>query len=427
MKYQALFCSPPRILYGRGARRELPALLSKLGFRHALLVTDRFFTRQSAVAGDLVASLHEAGLQCEVTDLGMPDPSLDLCREVMAKVAGAGAAVDCVIGLGGGSNLDLAKALSVLLRYGGDPADYIGDGRLPGPPLPLVAIPTTSGTGSEITAGAILVGEGGSTKVALMANELRPRIAVVDPALTDSCPPKVTAEAGADALTHAIETFLALDAEEFPARAGGDPGYSGATPLTRLLSLESAQCLASALPKAYLDGSDQAARDQAAYGSLLASLAYGSAGLHGVHAIAYALADLTHASHGATNAVLLPYVMDELRANRADRLAQLARALDRQAPDGEADAAKHACVLVRALLRRIGLRTCLRDFDVQERDLERLVQVGVGVARLTQAFPIQPAEPSYRRIVGRAFLGAFSFETQPQDPIQRTSSAGVSS
>lgn len=404
----ALFCAPPRILYGRGSLAKLPALLARRGLKRPLLVTDPFFTRGSRAAGDLVASLAEAGIACEVSDLGEPDPSIELCRRVAARVAGVD--VDCVIGLGGGSNLDLAKALSVLLRFGGDPADYVGEGRLPGAPLPLVAIPTTSGTGSEITAGAVLVGEGRTTKVALMDNELRPRIAVVDPALTDSCPPKVTAEAGADAMTHAVESFLGVEAGEGPGAGATDPGYSGNTPLARLLALEAIGRLARAVPRAVADGADTAARDEAAYGSLLASLAYGSVGLHGVHAIAYALADLTHASHGATNAVLLPYVMDELRPVRTESLARIAAALDPAAPAEPEAAARRACVAMRAWLAGIGLRTRLVDFDVAEDRIEALAAGGVAVARLSAAFPLQPPDEPFRRIVRRAWHGRMSFE-----------------
>ena len=406
----ALFCAPPRILYGRGCLSGLPALMAHQGLRRALLVTDPFFTRGSRIAPDLVAALAAAGVDCEVSDLGEPDPSIELCRRVAARVADAGARVDCVIGLGGGSNLDLAKALSVLLRFGGDPTDYVGDGRLPGAPLPLVAIPTTSGTGSEITAGAILVGEGRTTKVALLANDLRPRIAVVDPALTDSCPPVLTAEAGADAMTHAVETLLGVEATLPGASGLIDPSYSGNTPLVRLFALEAIGRLATAVPRAVVDGTDRAARDDAAYGSLLASLAYGSGGLHAVHALAYALADATHASHGATNAAFLPYVMDELREARADALGRVARALDPSAPTEPSDAARHACVAMRDWLARIGLRTRLSQFDIEAGSIDALAAGGLAVTRLSAAFPVQPAGEPFRRIVRRAWHGVFSFE-----------------
>jgi alcohol dehydrogenase class IV len=400
---------PSRILFGCGERAALPALLNKLGYCNALIVTDRFFSQKSAIIAELRAALEGAQVASTVFDGGQPDPSLALCAEALAWSRDHAPAVpfDHIIAVGGGSNIDLAKALSITVKYGGDAQDYVGEGRLPGKPLPLVAIPTTSGAGSEITPGAILIGDPGAPKVALMDNDLRPAIVVVDPELTLSCPPRVTADAGIDALTHAIESYLTADSATFERGANPDPGYSGRNHLTKMFAAESIRLCFASLETAYRDGANLEARSAMAYGSLLAALSYGSAGLNAVHALAYALANQTHASHGSTNAAFLPYVMDSLLPVRQAELAEIGRMAGLNGPD-EAALARAAVAHTRALVGALGIPTTLRACGVREHDLESLVQGGLGVARLTLAFPIQPADETYRAIVRNAFEGTLA-------------------
>jgi alcohol dehydrogenase class IV len=397
---------PSRIIFGSGERAALAPLLKKLGYRNALVVTDTFFTNNSSVITDLVAGLDAAGIRSQVFDGGLPDPTVSLCIAAGKWVVenAQSEPLDHIIAVGGGSNIDLAKVLSVTLKYGGHPEQYIGEGRLPGLPLPLVAIPTTSGAGSEITPGAILVSEEASTKVALMDNDLRPGIVVIDPDLTLSCPPKVTADAGIDALTHAIESYLTCDSAHFDRGGNPDPGYSGRNHITKMMAGEAIRLCFAHLPNAYKTGSDLEARSGMAYGSLMAAFSYASAGLNAVHALAYALANLTHASHGSTNAVFLPYVMDSLRGVRTADIAEIGRMAGLTGID-EADLAKRAVAHTRDLVAHVGIATTLKDFGVRESDLPGLVENGLGVARLTKAFPIQPAAEAYRIIVRNAFEG----------------------
>lgn len=204
--------APSRILFGNGVRRDLAPLMRKMGFRRGLLVTDRFFNRSTPLVKELVAMLATNGIDELVYEGGMPDPTVDLCVDAYAFAAGKGdlRQLDHVIGLGGGSNIDLGKVLAITLRFGGQPEDYVGEGKIPGKPLSLIAIATTSGTGSEITAGAVLINPRSATKVAVLDNDLRPTIAVIDPEITLTCPPRVTGDAGLDAMTHAIESYLTM-------------------------------------------------------------------------------------------------------------------------------------------------------------------------------------------------------------------------
>ncbi len=305
------FCPPGRLIIGCGARHQLPELLARLGYRRGVLVTDSFFTGHTPWVGEYREAARRHGIDTLVYDGGLPDPTTTLCDEATASVRErlAGAAPDHVIALGGGSNIDLAKALSLTLPEGRPIAAFTGD--IGGcRPLPLIALPTTAGTGSEATPGAILLDPANATKIAVMDNELRPRIALIDPEFTYTCPPRVTADAGIDAFTHAIESFLTLDSARFERGGNPDPGYTGRSALTMLFARESMRLCFAWMERAYQHGDDTEARIGMAYASLYAALSYGSAGLNAVHGIAYAVAGQTHKSHGSTNAVMLPYVLD---------------------------------------------------------------------------------------------------------------------
>jgi len=401
------FCTPPRVLCADGARRRIAPLCQSLGFRRALLVTDRWFAQHSPELAELVAALRALGLEVLVYEGGEPDPSTELVDRASAWVRAQGAMPDHLIAWGGGSNIDLAKALCVSLACARPVGELVGHTRWNAVPLPLVAVPTTAGTGSEITPGAILVSPGSATKVALMANSLRPVAAVVDPELTWTCPPRVTADAGVDALTHAIESWLTLDAAAFDTEGDPDPGYSGRNELTVMYAREATALTLRHLVQAYDQPQDRAARNGMARASVYAGLSYATAGLQAVHGLAYALAGLTHASHGSTNAVMLPYVMDALLDVRREELAQIAR-LAGAAEADEQTLARQAPVLVRALIRRVGLAVDLVTFGVTEAQLPRLVEDGLAVTRLAKAWPGAAVSQAYARIVDNAYRGKLS-------------------
>ncbi|KQW68529.1 MULTISPECIES: iron-containing alcohol dehydrogenase [unclassified Methylibium] len=403
------FCTPSRVLLAAGARHRVAALCAAQRWRCALIVTDRHFSSRTTVVDELVRSLQAEGLGALVFDGGEPDPSTELCDSATDELlAREGAArIDHVIALGGGSNIDLAKALCLTLPFRRPVASFVGTTRFPGNPLPMLAMPTTSGTGSEITPGAILLQHSSATKVAVMGNALRPAIAVIDPELTLSCPPKVTADAGLDALTHAIESYLTMDATRFDTGGDADPSYSGRNRLTTMFAREAITLCFQHLRRAYLVPDDLQARTGMAYASLFAAMSYASAGLNAVHGLAYALAGLTHASHGSTNAALLPYVMDALRPSRREELADIAAMAG--VPRADSDAmARQASVKTRELVRELGVPVDLAAFGVPERALDQLVHDGLAVARLAKAFPQQPPDADYAAIVRRAYAGELS-------------------
>lgn len=409
MNQDVFFCPPPRTLMGRGCRHELPALIAHLGWRRGLVITDRFFTIQTTWVQDHIAACRKLGIEVVVFDGGEPDPSTTLCDQATVQIRAlwAGQEIDHVLALGGGSNIDLAKALCLTVPTGASIRTYSGTWPAHTRPLPLIALPTTSGTGSEATPGAILVDPDNATKIAVMGNALRPAIAAIDPELSDSCPPRVTADAGIDALTHAIESFVTQDASDFDRAGSPDPGYSGRSPLTMMFARESIRLCGAFMLRAYQDGTDTAARDGMASASYYAALSYGTAGLNAVHGIAYALAGLTHQSHGTTNAVLLPYVLDELRETRAAELLEVAQLLSMPAAEAQ-DTLLALPPYVRSLIEQLGIPSDLSQCGVQEHQLERLLSDALQVTRLAKAFPVADCASAYQRIIQHAFEGSLA-------------------
>ncbi|SPA18473.1 putative Iron-containing alcohol dehydrogenase [Cupriavidus taiwanensis] len=407
------FCAPARLVMGAGCRAQLPALLHRLGYRRGLLVTDRFFTGATPWVDELVADARAHGVELLVYDGGVPDPTTTLCDAATAAVRErlGSVALDHVIALGGGSNIDLAKALCLTLPGGKPMRAFIGSIDAGTPILPLVAMPTTAGTGSEATPGAILVDPDNATKVAVMDNRLRPAVALVDPEFTYTCPQRVTADAGIDALTHAIESYLTLDSASFDLGGEADPGYSGRNALTMLFAHESIRLCGRYLLRSCQDGTDREARIGMSYASVYAALSYGSAGLNAVHGIAYAVAGRTHLSHGTTNAVMLPYVLDALADVRREDLLAIARLLE--VSDRDPDIAV-ACVpgMVRELVAAVGLPTTLQACGIGQGDIDALVRDALAVTRLAKAFPVPDVAARYGAIVRNAWAGTLAAETQ---------------
>ncbi|SPA02376.1 putative Iron-containing alcohol dehydrogenase [Cupriavidus taiwanensis] len=412
------FCAPARLVMGAGCRAQLPALLRRLGYRRGLLVTDTFFTGATPWVDELVADARAHGVELLVYDGGVPDPTTTLCDAATAAVRErqGSVALDHVIALGGGSNIDLAKALCLTLPGGKPVRAFLGSIDAGTPILPLVAMPTTAGTGSEATPGAILVDPDNATKVAVMDNRLRPAVALVDPEFTYTCPQRVTADAGIDALTHAIESYLTLDSASFDRGGEADPGYSGRNALTMLFAHESIRLCGRYLLRSCQDGTDREARIGMSYASVYAALSYGSAGLNAVHGIAYAVAGQTHLSHGTTNAVMLPYVLDALGDVRREELLAIARLLG--IGDGDPDlAVARVPRAVRSLVAAVGLPTTLQACGIPAGDVDTLVRDALAVTRLAKAFPVPDVCARYDAIVRNAWAGTLSAEAHaPAQP-----------
>ena len=283
------FATATRIVFGAGTLREAGTAAKAMG-RRALLVTGRTAARAGA--------LRELLAEEEIGTVGFAvsgEPTTEVAHLGTERAREAGC--DLVIGFGGGSVVDTGKAIAALLTNGGDLLDYlevIGKGQpLARPPLPYIAIPTTAGTGAEVTRNAVLASPEHNVKVSLRSPLMLPRLALVDPELTHSLPPEVTASTGLDALTQVMEPYVS----------------KRANPMTDALCREGMRRAARSLRRAYQQGDDPAAREDMALTSLFGGLALANAGLGAVHGFAGPLGGMFHGAHGAICARLLPHVM----------------------------------------------------------------------------------------------------------------------
>jgi alcohol dehydrogenase class IV len=254
------FHSAGQLLFGRDAALQLGEVISGLGGKRVLIVTDPILTK-AGLAEQIRKPL--AGLTTETFSEGEPEPSIRAAEACIALARRF--KPDVLIGLGGGSNMDLAKITATVLAHGGSPRDYVGDDKIPGPIGPLVCIPTTAGTGSEVSAASVLTDSENKIKVGILSNYLRPRVALVDPMLTVSCPAKVTADSGIDALTHAIEAYTAVDNANFPLPAGERTVYQGKHPLGDIMAEKAIALIGAHLRRAVKDGNDLGAREGMAW------------------------------------------------------------------------------------------------------------------------------------------------------------------
>jgi alcohol dehydrogenase class IV len=395
------FHSAGQLVFGRNAADKIGDVARRLGARRVFIVTDPILLKVGLI-DPIHAPLSEAGLVVEVFSGGEPEPSL---RAANAAIAAArDFRPNAVIGLGGGSNMDLAKISAVVLTHGGQPLDYAGDDKIPGPILPLLCVPTTAGTGSEMSAASVLSDTDNQMKVGVLSNYLRPAAAIVDPLLTVSCPPKVTADSGIDALTHAIEAYTAVDNADFPLPPGERSVYQGRHPFGDMLAERAVRLIAANLRRAVRDGNDLEAREGMALGATLAGMAFSNVGVALVHALEYPVGGATHCSHGAGNGLLLPYVMRYNAPARLETFAVLAGLLgENVAGLSDEQAAERAIVAVERLRNDIGIPTRLRDLGVKENQLRPFAEKALGIKRILRVNPRTPTVEDLEGILRAAF------------------------
>jgi alcohol dehydrogenase class IV len=379
------FHSAGQLIFGRKGILQVGEIARRLGAKRVLIVTDPVLEKAGLV-DRARAPLAESGVAVTVFNGGEPEPSLraaDACSAVACSFQ-----PEAILGLGGGSNMDLAKITATILTHGGSPRDYVGDDKIPGPIRPVLCVPTTAGTGSEVSAASVLTDSDTKIKVGILSNYLRPRVAVVDPELTYSCPPKVTADSGIDALTHAIEAHTAVDNADFPLPAGERTVYQGRHPLGDIMAEKAIALIGTHLRRAVANGSDAEARDGMSLGATLAGLAFSNVGVAVVHALEYPVGGATHCSHGAGNGLLLPFVMRFNLPARAREFATIARLLGEETVGlSEQAAAEKAIAAVEKLREDIGIPLRLRELGVQQRQLRPFAEKAFGIKRILRVNP----------------------------------------
>ncbi len=391
---------PREVLFGAGQRHALGKVASRLGQR-ALVCTDARLAGE-AVFAEMVALLEAEGLIVLADSSVEPDVPRDSCTKVAD--AARSFAPDLVVGIGGGSCLDLAKTVALLLRHGGSPDQYYGEGKVPGPILPMIAVPTTAGTGSEVTPVAVLSDPDRAMKVGISSAYLIPSAAICDPELTLTCPAGLTAIAGADALTHAIEAFTAVRREPSPSLAQ-ERVFVGKSALTDHFALLAIELLGRSLERAHREPGAIDARSDVMMGALCAGMAFGPAGTAAAHAIQYPIGTLTHTAHGLGVACMLPYVMTYNRSHASAELAAIGRALGATATD-EAALADAAIERVRSLFERIGIPVTLKLLGLEEAKLGWTGEQALTIGRLIDNNPRPLDATAMERLLGAAFNGS---------------------
>ncbi len=395
---------PSEILFGKGQRHALPAVAAKYG-RRAFVCTDERFAATSHFA-EILAGLHNAAIDTLVFDRTLPDVPRDSVAACIAQAKNF--KPDMVIGIGGGSCLDMAKCAALLLSHGGRLEDYYGEFKVPGPTLPVIAVPTTAGTGSEVTPVAVISDPDRTLKVGIASPHLIAVVALCDPDLTATCPPFLTAIAGADALTHAIEAFTA-------GSRGADPHlpqqhvFIGKSALTDHFALLAIRLLGRSLEKAYRDGSDEAARADVMMGALAAGCAFGTAGTAAAHAVQYPVGALTHTPHGLGVATMLPYVMTYNLPAATAEIAEVGTALGLSHQEGDAGALAHATIReVSRLFGAIGITPTLAELGLPEDKIDWTAEQALGIDRLIKNNPRPFDLAAMRRLVRAAYDGDIS-------------------
>lgn len=375
-----VFETVPRIVCEIGAAARIGALAQELGVRHAMLVTDQGLV-QAGVLDAALAGLRAGGVATTVFTEVQADPPED---SVLAAVAAARAAgADGIIGFGGGSSLDTAKLVALLAGTPQSLAEIYGIGLAKGPRLPLIQVPTTAGTGSEVTPIAIVTTPT-QEKKGVVSPALYPDVAVLDGSLTVGLPPRVTAMTGIDAMVHAIEAFTTRHKKN---------------PLSDALAVKALELLHANLRKVIANGADLAARSAMLQGSLLAGMAFANAPVAAVHALAYPLGGHFHVPHGLSNSLVLAPVLVFNKPAAEALYAELARViLPRQRFAGAAEAAQGFIDTIVALVAEMPFEQRLREVGVGEGDLALLARDVMNIHRLLVNNPRELTEADARAI-----------------------------
>jgi alcohol dehydrogenase class IV len=394
------FNSAGQIVFGQHAIKQLGDIAARLQAKRALIVTDPILDK-AGLLDRARKPLAEAGLEVAAFTGGEPEPSMKAAIACYDQAKSF--KPDVLVGLGGGSNMDLAKLAAKLLKHGGHPRDYVGDDKIPGPIFPLLCVPTTAGTGSEVSAAAVVTDTDNHIKVGILSNYLRPTAAIVDPLMTLSCPPKVTADSGIDALTHAIEAYTAVDNANFPLPPGERSTYQGKHPMGDLCAREAIALVGKFLRRAVKDGNDLEAREGMALAALLGGLAFSNVGVALVHAMEYPVGGAVHCSHGAGNGLLLPYVMRFNRSANPQAFAETAGLLGAKPQDDIEKQAEEAILAVEKLRNDIGIPSRLRDIGIKPEQLRGLAEKAVGIKRILRVNPRPVTVDDVERIYKDAY------------------------
>jgi alcohol dehydrogenase class IV len=351
------YFAPTKVIFGVGSIAELPMEVKLLGDK-AFLVTDQGLI-ETGLVGEVKRKMGDilAGVYADVPQ----DSGMEVVDRGAERALSAGA--DVIVSLGGGSVIDTAKGMCIVMKEGGSFKEFQGMQMLTRPQTPHVVIPTTAGTGSEVTSGAVVMDKEQGQKIIIFEYFNTPRVAVLDPRMTEKLPPNLTASTGMDALTHAVESYVSRQRN----------------PISDAAALHAIRLIARYLTFAVENGSDLVARGQMQIAALLAGWAFSNAMVGLVHAMAHSLGAVTGTPHGLANAMLLPHVMryncdavEELIADIAGAMGAPTEGMDCR------QAAEAAILAIEALIAKIRLPRRLRDIGIEKNVLEKCAELALA-------------------------------------------------
>ena len=380
-----IFYSPNKVIIGMNTADLVAEEAKQLGGDKVMVVTDPGVI-QAELTGSIEDAMQAAGIDYVIYDNVEPDPP--------ARVIDEGAEVfrqqgcNLVLGIGGGSSLDASKGISILAGNSGSILEYVGIDQVPQKGAPMILMPTTAGTGSEVSRGTVITDEDRNTKCVVFSPFVIADTAIVDPLLTLSMPPTVTADTGIDALVHAIETYVSMNATVF----------------SDILAERAIELIADYLPMAWAKGANMEARYQMSLAATLAGMAFASGGVGAVHALAYPLGTEFHMTHGRTNAIMLPHIVAYNLAGNVRKYARIAYLMG-QDVEGlpMLEAADMAPAAVLELLETVNVSCRIGDYGIPEEALPKLVAGAMNQSRLFAANPRDLSEEDVREIYQSAF------------------------
>ncbi|UYP07326.1 iron-containing alcohol dehydrogenase [Priestia megaterium] len=363
------FRTAETLVTGSGSISKIGEETKKLNATKVIIITDKVI-RQTGLLSKVINPLEEAGLATDIIDDVVPEPPFENLEQMITQIEGKG--YDLLVGVGGGSALDIAKVLSIMLTNSEDVRDLVGIEKVKNPGVPTILVPTTSGTGSEVTYNAIFTDIRDKVKKGIVSPYLLPKVAIVDPELTLTVPPSVTAATGMDALVHAVESYTAIRAGE----------------LTDGIALQAIKLISRSLRKAVYNGKDLKAREDMAMGSLLAGISLGNAGVGAVHALAYPLGGKFKVPHGVANSLLLPFVMKYNAVADLEKFAEVAKAMGENVEGlSLREAADRAVQALAQLSKDIGIPSSLKEVGVTASDISDLAEEASKIDRLLNNNP----------------------------------------
>jgi len=380
------FTGAKKIIFGNGSFDTLADHIRELKANRPLIVLDRNLSK-TGLRDRISEILGKNGFKWVLFDKQVEaEPRLEVADEGVKAVRKG--KCDIVVGIGGGSAMDVAKAVSALAANDGKAEDYLGLNKVPGPGLPTIMVPTTAGTGSEVTFTAVFVRQDLKKKEGMNSPYLYPDLAVLDPTLTLTLPPVSTASTGIDALCHAIESFTSINA----------------SPMSEMFSLEAIQLISANLRTCVHDGGNLEAREKLLLGSLYAGLGLANAGVGAVHSLSYPLGGKYGVSHGLANTVMLPHVMYFNLPGAMDKFAIIAEAMGENIEDMPLrEAAYFAVEAVQSLIEDCGIYTTLEDLNIPEEDFPEIAKVAMTVTRPLENNPRKVTIEDAIEIYGEAY------------------------